>query len=188
MKRKFLTVIATLMFTLFAGVMMISPAAAQETAQGKGDLDKNYMSFFKNPITFHADGSTIGFELSDSNVLKLDYKLGTNGWLGITTSHFMEDWTGFTGLQFEMKGGTMQKIRVEALDANGTSFEKIVVDDAKDGKVVKITFTEMKVRTDYQPPGANVKKPFSLNPIQFISFMPLTGKGVTYFSNCKLYQ
>jgi len=77
---------------------------------------------------------------------------------------------------------------MEFVDAEGTSYEKIVVNETNNSKLIKIPFNEIKIRKECQPPGADLKKTFSLHLIQWVSFIPITGQGVTYFSECKLYQ
>ena len=156
-------------------------------AKGKGSIDKNYISYFEN-ITPYKDGASTIKATMAKKVLTVEYKLEKNGWMGVPTGQLMEDWSTFTGIQITVADGTGNKIRIELVDGNGVSYENIIVDDAVQGKLVTIPFSEFKVRRDWQPAGVDTNKSFSLNPVLSLGISPLEGKGKISFSNFNIYK
>lgn len=183
-KRFVLTFVMLFVMSIFSTAF----AAEAITVKGTGNADKNYISYFAGQKPFSDGASVIKPVVDANNVLKIEYILQKGGWLGATCEQFQEDWSNFTGLQLTIKGGTGNKIRLEIADGNGVSYEVILIDDAAKGKVVTIPFSEFKVRTDYQPAGADTDKEFSLTPVRTLNLSPLSGKGTIFFSNMRLYK
>jgi hypothetical protein len=163
-------------------------AADEITVKGQGNADKNYISVFSGKPTFSDGASVIKTKVGADGVLTIEYVLQKGGWLGATSEKFMEDWSAFSGLQFVLAGGTGNKIRLELSDANGVSYEAILVDDSAKGKQITVPFTDFKARTDWQPSGVDTEKAFSLVPAVTMNISPLTGKGKFTISNLKLYK
>ncbi|WP_152393356.1 glycoside hydrolase family 9 protein [Paenibacillus guangzhouensis] len=153
----------------------------------KGSLDKNYIGAFGTLEPFHDPSSMITHTLSSDGSLKVEYNLHQGGWLG-TSADVGENWIDFSGIALDVKGGTGVSIRVELTDGNGVHYEKMIVDDAKEGKKVKLPFHEFTQRKDYQPDGMDTRKPFSLNPVRSLTISPLSGEGTITFSNLKLWN
>lgn len=177
-------------FVMVFMVSIFSTAFAAEAIiiKGSGSADKNYISYFAGQKPFSDGASVIKPVVDSKGVLTIDYVLQKGGWLGATCEQFQEDWSDFTGLQFNIAGGTGNKIRLELSDANGVSYEFVFVDDSTKGKLVTIPFKDFKARTDYQPSGADTDNPFSLTPVRTLNISPLSGKGILIFSNMKLYK
>lgn len=156
-------------------------------AKGKGKADKDYIKFFDG-ISPYADAKSSIKQIVSNKKLKVTYKLANNGWLGACTDQFMEDWSDFTGIKFMLTGGTGNKVRIQLIDGNGVHYEKVIVDDAVQGKPVTIPFSEFKVWTDWQPDGVDTSKPFSLNPVMSLIVCPLEGQGTLVLSDMYLYK
>lgn len=182
----------SLVFTfvmLFVISVFGTAAAAEEiTVKGQGSADKNYISVFAGKPTFSDGASVIKTKVGADGVLSIEYVLQKGGWMGATSERFMEDWSEFTGLQLVLAGGTGNKIRLELTDANGVSYEAILVDDSAKGKQITIPFSDFKVRKDWQPTGVDTDKTFSLIPAVTMNISPISGKGKIFFSNMKLYN
>ena len=178
----------TFMMAFMVSIFSTAFAAEAITVKGSGSIDKNYISCFAGQKPFSDGASVIKPVVDSKGALTINYELQKGGWLGATCEQFQEDWSNFTGIQFNIAGGTGNKIRLELTDGNGVSYEFVFVDDSAKGKLVTVPFNDFKVRTDYQPAGADTDNPFSLTPVRTLNISPLSGKGTLIFSNMKLYK
>lgn len=184
--KKILVLTLTMLFVM--GMAVSAFAAQTISMKGVGSADKNYLTCFASSITYTDGASKIQSTLSTDGVLNLTYTFHKGGWIGAIGDSFMEDWSEFSGLTVNLAGGTNAKIRLELLDANGVSYEAILMDDVKNGKVVTVPFTSFKKRTDWQPAGVDKSKVFSLKPVVSLNISPLEGQGTVTFSDMKLYK
>ncbi|TXK77421.1 glycoside hydrolase family 9 protein [Paenibacillus sp. N3.4] len=153
----------------------------------KGNVERNYIGAFGSSDPFSDPSSKITRTISSDGLLNVEYNLHPGGWLGAPAS-VNENWSDFSGMNLDVKGGTGNSIRVELTDGNGVHYEKIIVDDAKEGKTVALLFNEFTQRKDYQPEGVDMKKSFSLNPVRGLTLSPLSGEGMITFANLMLIK
>lgn len=183
MKKRF---ILTLIMVFVVGIFASAAGAAE--VKGKGELGKNYLQYFAGMNPFADGASKIKATVGADGALKIEYELAKNGWMGAVSQKFQEDWSDFTGLTLKLSGGTGNKVRLELYDANGVSYQVILVDDAAKGKVITVPFTDFKQREDWQPSNVDTDKPFSLNPAMSLNISPLNGKGTITVAGLKLYK
>lgn len=150
--------------------------------QGQASLTTDYTQFFTGK--FEGGGSTIEGTLEADGRLKVDYFQNAGGWMGVNAI-LPEDWTGIKGIRFTIAGNTGDEVRVEFQDGYDVRWEWIVTDDSAAGKEVTLLFDDI-VKRSWQPDGAPVDTPLTLEVITGITLTPLDGEGTMVFSDMYL--
>ncbi len=139
--------------------------------------------------TFSDGGSDVDYQVEDE-VLSMDYRLRSGGWLGLVIA-IEKDIYDIEGLRIEYRGeATGHDVRFEIQDAQQVHFQSHFVDDSEDWQTLEVAIDNFEVRGDWQPEGVDPDddQPFDRALIDNITFSPLTsGQGRLEFRQIEAY-
>ncbi|GAA5044601.1 beta-glucosidase [Thermocatellispora tengchongensis] len=129
----------------------------------------------------------------DRRGLRVTYDVAQwGGWSHEWTT--AEDWSGFDGFSFWVKGtGSGQQIYFEVKDggtAAGSAelFDASFVDDVAGWRKIQVPFRDFKRRTDYQPGGAPTDGRLELTGMWGYAFRLPAASGTMIFDDVRIYQ
>ncbi len=166
-----------------SAVSIASDPAVSSTVAGA--VYHDYMTKFTVNDMFQDPASVMERTKNDDGSVTITYDIAAGGYAGVPAT-IEEDWSSFDGLELTVQGNTGHDVRIELVDRDGASYEKIITDDAAEGRTWYIPFTEFAHRTDYNPVPDD--EALNLEWVKGINLSPLSGSGSITFSKMFLYN
>src|SRR5690606_30528994 len=99
--------------------------ASDASSTVTGAVYHNYIHNFTVNEMFKDPASIINRIVNPDGSVAIDYQLAPGGYLGVPAT-IEEDWSSFDGFEITVQGNTGHDVRIELVDRDGASYEKII--------------------------------------------------------------